>query len=166
MTASDPKRRVKIKDPGDVLAGLVLLGFSAILVFYLIPNYINEPPILQSPLMSPRWLPRIVGWLMLVLSFFLILQGCFAKRKGEDDGRSIDKGPRLRFILMLVALMVYVGLFEVLGAIISGILATLILFVAYPVRTWWVYSLAFIFPAVVTFIFVKVMTVPLPLLPF
>ena len=137
MTTSDPKRRVKIKDIGDVIAGVVLLGFALVLVFYLVPNYINEPPILQNPMMSPRWLPTIVGWLILLFS-----------------------------ILMVVALVIYVALFETMGAVFCGILATLVLFVAHPVRTWWVYSLAFLFPIVVTFLFVEVMNVPLPIMPF
>lgn len=166
MPTSDHKPGMQIKDPRDVLAGLVLLGFSAVLVFYLVPNYIDEPPILQNPMMSPRWLPRIVGWLMLGFSVLLIIQGMFAENQSDDDGRCIEKGPWLRFALMSLALVVYVGLFELLGAVISGVLATLILFAAHPIRTWWVYSLAFIFPAAVAFLFVKVMNVPLPLMPF
>lgn len=166
MPTSDPKSGMQIKDPRDVLAGLVLLGFSVVLIFYLVPNHINEPPILQNPMMSPRWLPRIVGWLMLGFSVLLIIQGMFAESKSDDDGRRIEKGPWLRFALMSLALVVYVGLFELLGAVISGVLATLILFAAHPVRTWWVYSLAFIFPVAVAFLFVKVMNVPLPLMPF
>ncbi|PMR72098.1 tripartite tricarboxylate transporter TctB family protein [Billgrantia endophytica] len=166
MTTTDPKPGRQVNDSGDVLAGLVLLVSSAVLVFYLVPNFISEPPILQNPMMSPRWLPRIVGWLMLGFSVLLIFQGIFVENKAESDERRIDKGPWLRFALMVLALMVYVTMFELLGAIISGILATLILFVAHPVRTWWVYSLAFIFPAGVAFIFVEVMNVPLPLMPF
>ena len=67
---------------------------------------------------------------------------------------------------MVLALVVYVGLFEMLGAIISGILATLILFVAHPVRTLRVYSLAVAFPVGVSLLFTEVMNVPLPMLPF
>ncbi|HDZ46335.1 hypothetical protein LCGC14_0086370 [marine sediment metagenome] len=163
MTLSDFKQRVK--DPGDVMAGCLLFCFAIALVFYLIPNYINQPPMLQSPMMSPRWLPGIVGWLILLFSILLILQGFLVDRSSEEDERNIEKGPTRRFVLMVVALVIYVALFESMGAVFTGILATLVLFVAHPVRTWWVYSLAFVFPAVVTFIFVKVMNVPLPILP-
>ncbi|MCE8044695.1 tripartite tricarboxylate transporter TctB family protein [Halomonas daqingensis] len=166
MSSSLPKRVMAIRDPGDVLSGCVLLVASLFLLFYLIPNYISEPPIMQSPLMSPRWLPRIVGGLMLLFSCLLIVQGLLVDNTDKEDGRRIEKGPRLRFAMMVAALVVYVTLFEALGAVISGILATLILFAAHPVRTWWVYSLAFVFPAAVAFVFVKVMNVPLPLMPF
>lgn len=164
MTRSHSANGPLIKDPWDVVAGVVLLGFSLFLLFYLIPYYIGQPPIIQNPMMSPRWLPTIVGWLLLVFSLLLIAQGVMVADDG-DGGRRFERGPWLRFVLMVVALVVYVGLFELLGAIISGILATLIMFIAHPVRTWWVYSLAIVFPVGVSLLFTEVMNVPLPMLP-
>ncbi len=165
MMTLGSKRRVRVKDAGDVIAGGVLLCFSLVLVFYLVPNYINEPPILQNPMMSPRWLPEIVSWLILLFSLLLILQGLLLEGRSEEDERTIEKGSTRRFALMLVALGVYVALFETMGAVFCGVLATLVLFIAHPVRTRWVYSLAFLFPIVVTFLFVEVMNVPLPITP-
>ncbi|MGJ7462791.1 tripartite tricarboxylate transporter TctB family protein [Halomonas sp. MA07-2] len=166
MTRSYSTGGTLIKDPWDVVAGVVLLGFSLLLLFYLVPNYIGEPPILQNPMMSPRWLPRIVGWLILVFAVMLIVQGFLPSNDDEESGRRFERGPWLRFALMALALIVYVGLFEVLGAILSGILATSILFIAHPVRIWWVYSLAVVFPVGVSLLFTEVMNVPLPLMPF
>ncbi|MCA8864319.1 MULTISPECIES: tripartite tricarboxylate transporter TctB family protein [unclassified Halomonas] len=165
MTPSGSKRRVKIKDTSDLITGIVLLGFAIVLVFYLVPNYINEPPILQNPMMSPRWLPTIIGWLILLFSVLLILQACIVEQRAEEDERAIEKGSTRRFVLMVLSLVIYVALFEVIGAVFCGILATLVLFVAHPVRTWWVYSLAFLFPIIVTLLFVEVMNVPLPIMP-
>lgn len=154
-----------IKDPWDVVAGAILLSFSLLLLFYLIPNYIGQPPIMQNPMMSPRWLPTIVGWLLLVFSVLLMVQGVLVTVE-EDDDRRFERGPWRRFVLMIFALVVYASLFELLGAIISGILATFILFIAHPVRTLWVYGLAIVFPVGVTLLFTEVMNVPLPILPF
>ena len=84
----------------------------------------------------------------------------------EEDERAIKKGSPRRFVMMIVALAIYIALFESMGAVFCGILATLVLFIAHPVRTWWVYSMAFLFPIVVTFLFVEVMNVPLPIMPF
>lgn len=165
MTPSGSKRRVKIKDTSDLITGIVLLGFAMVLVFYLVPNYINEPPILQNPMMSPRWLPTIIGWLILLFSILLILQACIVEQRAEEDERAIEKGSTRRFVLMVLSLVIYVALFEAMGAVFCGILATLVLFVAHPVRTWWVYSLAFLFPIIVTLLFVEVMNVPLPIMP-
>lgn len=165
MTPSGSKRRVKIKDTSDLISGIVLLGLAIVLVFYLVPNYINEPPILQNPMMSPRWLPTIIGWLILLFSILLILQAFILEGKSEEDERAIEKGSTRRFVLMVLSLVIYVALFETMGAVFCGILATLVLFVAHPVRTWWVYSLAFLFPIVVAILFVEVMNVPLPIMP-
>ena len=165
MTPSGSKRRVKIKDTSDLITGIVLLGFAIVLVFYLVPNYINEPPILQNPMMSPRWLPTIIGWLILLFSVLLILQAFIVEQRAEEDERAIEKGSTRRFVLMVLSLVIYVALFEAMGAVFCGILATLVLFVAHPVRTWWVYSLAFLFPIIVTLLFVEVMNVPLPIMP-
>ncbi|MBS3668267.1 MULTISPECIES: tripartite tricarboxylate transporter TctB family protein [Halomonadaceae] len=165
MTPSGSKRRVKIKDTSDLITGIVLLGFAIVLVFYLVPNYINEPPILQNPMMSPRWLPTIIGWLILLFSVLLILQAFIMEQRAEEDERAIEKGSTRRFVLMVLSLVIYVALFEAMGAVFCGILATLVLFVAHPVRTWWVYSLAFLFPIIVTLLFVEVMNVPLPIMP-
>ncbi|WP_232090391.1 tripartite tricarboxylate transporter TctB family protein [Billgrantia diversa] len=110
MSTSFPKPVRALRDPGDVLAGCMLLAASIVLLFYLIPNFIAEPPILQNPMMSPRWLPRIVGWLMLGFSCLLIVQGLLVDNTNKEDGRRIERGPRLRFAMMVVALVVYVGL--------------------------------------------------------
>ncbi|TDA95388.1 tripartite tricarboxylate transporter TctB family protein [Halomonas marinisediminis] len=165
MTRPQSSGGSPIKDAWDVIAGAMLLAFSLVLLFYLIPQHIGVPPVVQNPMMSPRWLPTIVGWLLLVFALLLMGQG-FVMADSDDSGRRFERGPWLRFALMGLALVVYVGLFELLGAILSGILATLLLFIAHPVRTWWVYSLAIAFPLGVTLLFTEVMNVPLPTLPF
>lgn len=156
----------QIKDTLDVITGVVLLLISLVLAFYLVPNYIGETPILQNPMMSPRWLPNIVSWLILAFSVLLIIQGVLVSSNAENDERKIVKGPYRRFIIMLIAFLVYVLLFETLGAILTGILATVLLFLAHPVRVWWAYGFALVFPVGVTLLFVNVMNIPLPLMPY
>ena len=116
-------------------------------------------------MMSPQWLPRIVGWLIVLFSILLIFQGLLVSGPDEEDERTLEKGSPRRFYMMIVALGIYVVLFETMGAVFCGILATLVLFVAHPVRTWWVYSMAFLFPIGVAFLFIEVMNVPLPVMP-
>lgn len=166
MLSSGLSNVKQIKDTLDVITGIVLLVVSLVLVLYLVPNYIGEPSILQNPMMSPRWLPNIVSWLMLAFSVLLIIQGVLVASDAENDERKIIKGPYRRFVIMLMALLIYVFLFESLGAILTGILATVLLFLAHPVRTWWAYGFAIAFPVGVTLLFVNVMNVPLPLMPF
>ncbi|AXY44061.1 hypothetical protein D1793_18860 [Halomonas sp. JS92-SW72] len=93
MTKSHPSHRMLVKDPLDVVAGVLLLCFSLLLLLYLIPNHIGEPPILQNPMMSPRWLPTIVGWLLVVFSALMIMQGVLVADDGEESGRRFERGP-------------------------------------------------------------------------
>ena len=157
------KAAVRPANIGNVIIGLVIFVCSLFFVFYLVPNHIQEPPLLQNPMMSPKFLPNIVGWLTLVFSLLLAFDGIFGKASTEQASQKAN-APVLRWGALILALVIYLLCFEALGAIIAGILATLILFVAHPVRTWWLYSLAVVLPVVVAFIFIKVMNVPLPLL--
>lgn len=166
MSSSGLSNVKQIKDTLDVITGIVLLLISLVLAFYLVPNYIGEPSILQNPMMSPRWLPNIVSWLILAFSVLLIIQGVLVSSDAENDERKVVKGPYRRFIIMLIAFLVYVLFFESLGAILTGILATVLLFLAHPVRVWWAYGFALAFPVGVTLLFVNVMNVPLPLMPY
>ncbi|MCB8889415.1 tripartite tricarboxylate transporter TctB family protein [Vreelandella malpeensis] len=166
MSLSRSSAANSAKDTIDIVTGLVLLVLSLVLAFYLIPNYIGEPPILQNPMMSPRWLPNIVSWLMLAFALLLVAQGVLTKTAKEGDERKLVKGPVRRFLVMIAGILVYVFFFEMLGAILSGVLATVLLFLAHPVRTWWAYGFAIALPVGVTLLFVNVMNVPLPLMPF
>ena len=49
-----------------------------------------------------------------------------------------------------------------LGAIAAGILGTLLLFAAHPVRKTWLYLLAIALPWLVSLLFIHVLNVPLP----
>lgn len=159
----DEKAAVRPANMSNVVIGLVIFVCSLFFVFYLVPNHIQEPPFLQNPMMSPRFLPGIVGWLTVVFSLLLAFDGVFGKVSTEQASQE-ENAPLLRWGAMVVALAIYLLCFEALGAIIAGILATIILFVAHPVRTWWLYTLAIVLPVLVAFIFIKVMNVPLPLL--
>lgn len=149
----------------STVVGVVIFLLSLFFVLYLVPNHIEEPPFLEHPMMSPKWLPTIMGWLTAGFSFLLFLEGIFGKQS-EKSTQEKDRGPVLRWGLMIVALAIYILLFETLGAVVSGVLATIVLFLAHPVKTLWVYALAFVLPAVVVFVFIRVMNVPLPLLFF
>ena len=153
-------------DISTVLVGSVMLAFACLLLFYLIPQYVIEPVLVQNPMMSPSWLPRYIGWLIFLIAILLIIQGLFRNYKDNKEYVGSERGSVLRFLLMALALVVYLSLFELIGAIFSGILATLILFVAHPIEKKWVYSLAFIIPVVITLLFTKVLGVPLPVMPY
>ncbi|MEJ6657014.1 MAG: hypothetical protein QNL70_13540 [Pseudomonas sp.] len=75
----DVKAAVRPANIGNIAIGLVIFVCSLFFVLYLVPNHIQEPPFLQNPMMSPRFLPGIVGWLTVVFSLLLALDGVFGK---------------------------------------------------------------------------------------
>jgi|TARA_R110001583_G_scaffold47656_1_gene149214 putative tricarboxylic transport membrane protein len=153
-------------DISTVMVGSVMLAFACILLFYLVPHYVTEPAMVQNPMMSPSWLPRYMGWLIFLIAILLIIQGLFSQNKDNKEADGSEEGPASRFLLMALALLVYLSLFELFGSIFSGVLATLILFAAHPIRNKWIYSLAVIIPVAITLLFTKVLGVPLPAMPY
>lgn len=144
----------------NTLLGAIWLVAALVFLFFLVPNYIEEAPMVQNPMQSPRWLPSTTGWLVALLSLALIIEGCLRPpaRPTESEGGA----PPWRWLLMLAGLAAYWLLFEPLGAIAAGILGTLLLFAAHPVRTPWLYLLAIALPWLVSLLFIHVLNVPLP----
>ncbi|MHB0774094.1 tripartite tricarboxylate transporter TctB family protein [Halomonas sp. WWR20] len=144
----------------NTLLGALLFFISIVFIFYLVPQYINEPPRLNNPMLSPRWLPAVAGWIVLVLSVLLFIEGCLAPPLAS--GIEQERAPAQRWLLLAVALAVYMLCFELLGAMAAGIVATLILFAAHPIRQPWIYLLGIVLPVAVTLLFVHLLNVPLP----
>lgn len=144
----------------NTLLGAIWLVAALVFLFFLVPNYIEEAPMVQSPMQSPRWLPSATGWLVALLSLALIIEGCL--RPPAQPTESEAGAPPWRWLLMLSGLAAYWLLFEPLGAIAAGILGTLLLFAAHPVRTPWLYLLAIALPWLVSLLFIHVLNVPLP----
>ncbi|GAB2801589.1 hypothetical protein GCM10027040_31750 [Halomonas shantousis] len=145
----------------NTLLGALLLFISIGFIFYLVPHYINEPPRLNNPMLSPRWLPAVTGWIVLGLSILLLLEGCLAPPIPADRSGQ-ESAPRIRWVLLLAAFAVYVLCFELLGAMAAGIVATLVLFAAHPIRQPWIYLLGIVLPIAVTWLFIHLLNVPLP----
>ncbi|MFC3608875.1 tripartite tricarboxylate transporter TctB family protein [Stutzerimonas tarimensis] len=161
MTAAATASRPRWTNLNTLLGAFWLMA-ALVFLFYLVPNHIDEAPMVQNPMQSPRWLPSVAGWLVAVLSLALILEGCLRPpppSSADDDSQS---APPLRWMMMLAGLGAYWLLFEPLGAIAAGILGTLLLFAAHPVRKPWLYLLAIALPWLVSLLFIYVLNVPLP----
>ncbi|MCQ4315690.1 tripartite tricarboxylate transporter TctB family protein [Stutzerimonas zhaodongensis] len=154
-----PERRQRWANVNTMLGAFWLLA-ALVFLFYLVPNHIDEAPMVENPMQSPRWLPTVAGWLIAALSLALILEGYF--RPPARQGTTAARAPARRWILMLAGLAAYWLLFEPLGAILAGILGTLLMFVAHPVRKPWLYLLAIGLPWLVSVLFIHVLNVPLP----
>lgn len=146
----------------NTLLGAFWLVAALAFLFYLVPNHIDEAPMVENPMQSPRWLPSVAGWLVAVLSLALILEGYLRPPAHPPAEADSGAGSPWRWVLMLAGLGTYWLLFEPLGAIAAGILGTLVLFAAHPVRNPWLYLLAIALPCLVSLLFIHVLNVPLP----
>nr|WP_067297483.1 tripartite tricarboxylate transporter TctB family protein [Marinobacterium profundum] len=146
----------------DLILGMCLVVLASIFIFYLVPQYITEPQMVKNPMLSPRFLPLVTGWVVLLLSVIVLLEGIRRPPKQNSVENVHAKVPRLRWVLMLAAGLVYSLLLEELGAIASGVIATAMLFIAHGLRQVRIYLLALVFPVVVSLLFVHVLNVPLP----
>ncbi|RBW51809.1 tripartite tricarboxylate transporter TctB family protein [Marinobacter sp. F3R11] len=148
-------------NPNSILGGIFSV-LAAGFLFYVVPTHIEIPAHMQHPLLSPRFLPQLAGWLVLALSILLMIDGLVKPPKRTETDEFRRGVPIVRQLLMVAAGVVYVLFFEQLGAIGSGVLACVLLFLASGLRNLWVYALAIVFPAVVTLLFIYVLNVPLP----
>lgn len=144
----------------DAILGAVLSLVALIFLFYLVPNYIEEPKSVNSIMMSPRFVPNIAGWGILLLSVLLTLQSLRSTTNNKTT--PFINTPALRWILMLATFVIYTFFFEWLGAIASAFIASSCLLLANYVRQFWLYVLMLVFPILVFLLFVYVLHVPLP----
>jgi len=114
-TANDEYGRL---NPNSLLGGLFFV-VSLVFLFYVIPNYINLPPYMQHPLLSPRFLPQLAGWLVLILAFVLMVNGLLYPPKREEADELRQGVPVLRQVLMLAAGAIYAVFFERIGSAVS-----------------------------------------------
>jgi putative tricarboxylic transport membrane protein len=161
MTAATTTGRPRWANINTLLGAFWLMA-ALVFLFYLVPNHIDEAPMVDNPMQSPRWLPSVAGWLVAGLSLALILEGCLRPPAPAQSEAGSESAPPRRWLLMLAGLGAYWLLFEPLGAIAAGILGTLLLFAAHPVRKPWLYLLAIALPWLVSLLFIHVLNVPLP----
>ncbi len=145
----------------DSIFGLLLTLISIVFIFYIVPKFIEEPISNNNPLMSPRFIPLITGWGILVLSIFLTIQGAL-NPKIKNIQKKFDT-PMIRWVPMLASFVIYMFLFEYLGAVISAFLASSLLLVASKIKGISLYLLVLIFPFLMYLFFVYLLNVPLPI---
>lgn len=160
LKLSDKKNKTIPKINLDSILGALLALIALFFLFYLVPNFIEEPKSIKNIMMSPRFLPIVIGWSILILSIFLLIQG--VRHPKESQGTPLFDTPMLRWVLMLSTFIIYTFLFEYLGAITSAFIASSCLLLANYVRRVSLYSLMLVFPVVIYLLFVYLLNVPLP----
>ncbi|NVJ93902.1 MAG: tripartite tricarboxylate transporter TctB family protein [Methylocystaceae bacterium] len=142
----------------NVIFGITLAILSIAFIYAFIPAFINEPPGLKNPMLSPRWLPMVMGWGCFILSMSLVIAEFFHPEIAEHHVHEKS----LHVLVLCAVLLSYVLLFETAGAILIGVVATVALFAIRSVKSIVAYILAIALPFVVYFFFTTLLEVPLP----
>jgi len=144
----------------DTVVGAGFVGAGALIVAATL-NY----PSLDGGHPGPALFPRILGTLMVALGAALAVQGARAR-----DATQVVEWRRLHrntgvgnALFVLVGVLAYLGLVEWLGFLITGTLLLFLMMWRLRVPSLRALVVAIGFIAIVYFLFVKVLRVPLPL---
>lgn len=104
---------------GDLLAGFVLLGFSLIALFVVIPAQIATG---EAAGLSPRGMPTFTASMIGLLSLVLVIRSGIAALRGGGDGAvHITRAGFYRASAGFLIILAGVVLFAALGFIASGL---------------------------------------------
>ena len=82
----------------DIVLTFVLLFFSVVILFIIIPSQINEPGYIKSTYLSPAFVPRVftvfLGFMALLLFFRSIPFEKFFIKERDATGRNRDSDGR------------------------------------------------------------------------
>jgi hypothetical protein len=153
----------------DTVYGLTVgIGFS-LFVFCGIPAWVETPPHVRIAAVSPTFWPRIVSIFLALMGFLLAFGGMRRRSLSglETTPCNAESAPRQRNITPLVTLSVFLAyylLIDVLGMVLSSVLAMLVMARHYGERNWPVLAfVALALPLTLYAFFVWVAKVPLPL---
>ena len=147
----------------DVVIGLVLAALGAGLFLYGIPSWIEAAPSRRGPVMSPRFLPNILVCAIMVLGASIT-----AKALLNSPSRAPAEGVGARgLVIVLLAIVAYLVLAELLGAMLVAILVSLVLQIIAGERRQLVLLIGGAFtPAIAVLLLKHAANVPLPEGPF
>jgi len=122
-------------------------------------------PTLDGGHPGPSLFPRILGGLMSVFGGLLSVQGLWARDVSDDvDLWRLHRNPAfVNALFVLAGVLAYIFLVERVGFLLMGALVIFVIMWRLRVPLLKAFLVAVIFNALVHFLFVKVMRVPLPL---
>ena len=126
-TADDPGEREPNPVPGpsrsarpDVLLGVVCGIVGLLMALVVVPAYVRAPTPPRPVAMAPWFLPSVAAWMMVASGFALTIGALRRPRdRGGEGGGEVPGLARAA-----AALIAYVALMPVLGAMTTGILVT------------------------------------------
>jgi len=69
----------------DVWLAIGVIGFGLFLLFFAIPNYVNSPSNIPNIVLSPKFWPTIIAWIIITLGALLLLSRFFVVASASSD---------------------------------------------------------------------------------
>ncbi len=157
------------------------LGLGTAIVFtlvslWIIPEYIVMPSSVQMTGVSPSFWPKVTSWSLVVLGLILAVtsytrlqrakQAAGSSEQGEAGSPAVPKiNPRVavKVVVTIGAMMVYYFLVDVLGMMLSSILALFFYTLLYGEKRFKItVPVAVLVPVLLYLFFVKVANIPMP----
>lgn len=98
----------------EKFSAIILIGFGLSLFFYLIPHYVAQA---ETAALSPRFFPYL-GSFIIALGGGILFLNSFRSTSNEDsliEGSQENSRSWLKSLAVLLAMMVFVQVFEALG---------------------------------------------------
>ena len=153
-----------VKINNDTLAGLIMLAYSLVHIFYLTPDQVelHQRDILLA--MSPRLFCYITAGTLALLSVILILMSVSPKsRAAAAEAPATPWQPLIRGLFCTAIACAYAALAGVLGFFASTVLTMIVLLFFFGVRNW--YGILLFLVVIMGFLylfFVKALKVVMP----
>ncbi len=147
----------------DMVSGLIFIGFSLCLLFWLIPQGIVEPKNVRYAALSPSYYPKIIAFVLLILGVVIIIQSYFRFGKKWGDEYTLHAKGFHRTSLFIATLIIYAGTLNILGFVLGSSLALFVSMTIAGERNYWIIlGIALILPMALYLFFLKIARIPIP----
>lgn len=120
----------------DSIAGLILLAFSLVLIFYLTPDQVESHGDVL-PALNPRMFCYLTGGLLAVLSLILIIVSMKKNKQAADSAaQPTSWEPLCRGLICTAVAGLYIASANFLGFFVSTALAMTIFLIYFGVKKW------------------------------
>jgi hypothetical protein len=157
----------------DIFLGCLLVAGFSLVALVVIPAAVPVPKSIKVAALSPDFWPRVIAAGLAVMGAVLMLQGLIRwirerhRAKPKRESREQVKGKRSSFARtagIMAGLVVYYGLVQPLGIVVSSMLALSGFALIYGERRLKIlFPLTVLLPIGLYYFFVKVANIPMPL---
>jgi len=156
----------------NIITGVVLVIFSMIAIFWLIPGFVDEPSDYRLSGLSPRFFPYLSAIVLGIWSAIMILENMVKRKKNadvsvveeseENETLAFGKKEIINCILFLLGSIVYMVMLKFSGFIISSsVILGFMMFLA-RVRILVLIPVSILVPVVISQVLWLTLEFPLP----